>query len=678
MRQAVLFALAILVAAQAASMYAPAVNADGKGGLTLVEARAVPGKNEIFVAVTPLTGVDTQQSEKLAVKIAADEAGVDQTKYDVLFKIKSDAEIVDGPSAGAAMALLTYSEFSKAKLRADLTITGTIERDGSMGKVGGVFEKTVAIVESRKFKVFLVPKGQAIQNGVDLREYGRKEGVQVVEVKDIGEAIKFATTEEGTVLEVKEEVLPPLALAEFPVTETAEPFRRIAKEQVDEASRLASGLKDQKTAIAVAAREAVGTSRKMWENGYWYSAANTAFLTTVALEENGLLNASKEEMVKLFKDLEAERDAIAFAEPTAENAEWLAAAKMRWYWASRRLGDGTRKARMLPAAFVVEDYALAKYWILAARKMNAVAENIGGRKISELAFRDAASELLAEADQRNDDGMLEDEDRDNLESAKEAFQNSDYLTAALNAEFVMAFSDANEETGGMTFSEMFEYVCDNRTTAEECVPKDRLETTSPFAELYEAHGYYYVQEANRTQQSEYLVNAVKMLRLSAYIEELFANASSAPEATPRPSYRPTITPEASAQIVVSVSASVPQQNSARDIALLLLAAIVVLIAVLAFSVGRRMTSSREQREDDARRKLERLDELLVEGRISERNYDRLREKYSARPAGKEEKPPAEAQKEAEPEAPEEEPAAEDKPEKKPASRSRGRKRKKKA
>lgn len=638
-----LFFAAILVAVQAASMHVPAVDAEGKGALTVIDVKAISGKGDVFVSVTPLTGANTQQSEKTAVKIAAEKAGVDAGKYDVLFRIKSDAEIVDGPSAGAAMTLLAYSEFSKKRLRTDLAISGTIERDGSVGKVGGIFEKTLAVAESKKFKVFLVPRGQAIQNGVDLREYGRRQGLQVVEVSKIDDAIKYATnTTEGSTLEVEEEILPPLKLEPFPATRKAEAFKKIAEEQIAEAAALFAGLKDKNTAVAVSVEDSLNTSRKLLDNGYSYSAANSAFLATIALEETSAFNWTREEFSRKFSELDVERDATSFAEPTMENAEWVAAAKMRWYWAGRRLEDARKKAGLLPTAFLVEDYALAKEWLGAAKKLNSIAEKIGGEKISELAFRETASRLLSEAEKLGDDDALTEEDADNLESAKQAFQNSDYLAAALNLEFVLAYSEANAETLDKTFKEIYDSICANASSLQDCLPQEALERESAWAELYEAHGYYYVQEANRTGQGEYAVNALKMLLLAERIEELFAEVSTAPITTEEPTTGAPSTPPPS-QMQVSVTASVPAQNSARDIVLLLLAAIVVLIAILVFSVGRRVRAGRLDRQEDYAKKLDRLDDLLVEGKISERNYDRLMEKYS-RLAGREEKEPRKGRK----------------------------------
>jgi uncharacterized protein len=159
------------------SIELPAVDTEGVGILSSASVTATSGTGDVFMSITPLTGIDTQHSEKTAVIVAAKKAKVDPEKFNVLFKIDSSAEVVDGPSAGAALTLITFSEFSGKKMRKDLTLTGTIDKDGKIGKIGGVFEKAQAVAESklRKYKIFLIPRGQRIQSGVDIAQYAKEK-----------------------------------------------------------------------------------------------------------------------------------------------------------------------------------------------------------------------------------------------------------------------------------------------------------------------------------------------------------------------------------------------------------------------------------------------------------------------------------------------------------------------
>ncbi len=176
-------ALAVLAAAAAAlsSMPVPAVDTEGNGIVTIISAQALKTADGggVYVDVEPFVSVETQNSGKVAAKIAAEMAGVNLSDYLVLFRVNTTAEIVDGPSGGVAFTLLAYSEFTGKKIRPDLTATGTIELDGSVGKVGGVANKLAAASE-KGVKLFLIPVDQATEGGIDLVELGeRKYGIQM-------------------------------------------------------------------------------------------------------------------------------------------------------------------------------------------------------------------------------------------------------------------------------------------------------------------------------------------------------------------------------------------------------------------------------------------------------------------------------------------------------------------
>ena len=118
---------------------------------------------------------------------------------------------MDGPSAGGAMTVLLILEVQGKSINDKVLMTGTIETDGTIGKVGGIEEK--ADVAGRYgAQTFLVPQGQAIthvqtcqesKNGVfiyrscTLEEkplspiMKEKYGMEVVEVKDISKVLDY-------------------------------------------------------------------------------------------------------------------------------------------------------------------------------------------------------------------------------------------------------------------------------------------------------------------------------------------------------------------------------------------------------------------------------------------------------------------------------------------------------
>jgi PDZ domain-containing protein len=76
-------------------------------------------------------------------------------------KVSIDSEEIGGPSAGLAFTLQVLDELTPGELTGGKKVaaTGTIELDGSVGEIGGIRQKTAAVLAA-KADVFLVPKGE--------------------------------------------------------------------------------------------------------------------------------------------------------------------------------------------------------------------------------------------------------------------------------------------------------------------------------------------------------------------------------------------------------------------------------------------------------------------------------------------------------------------------------------
>ncbi|TKJ17248.1 hypothetical protein CEE44_01810 [Candidatus Woesearchaeota archaeon B3_Woes] len=172
------------------------------------------GKGRIFLDTYPLTKLDTQMSTRFAKEIACSEIDFDCSNYDFIYTIKSDSVIVGGPSAGAAITLLTIAALENLELNENITITGTINSGGLIGPVGGLKEKIDAASEIGIITI-LIPHGErtaeienitiadyviniSIENKsiIDLIKYGKSKGVNVLEVSTIDEVLYYITGRE--------------------------------------------------------------------------------------------------------------------------------------------------------------------------------------------------------------------------------------------------------------------------------------------------------------------------------------------------------------------------------------------------------------------------------------------------------------------------------------------------
>ncbi|HZX34190.1 MAG TPA: S16 family serine protease, partial [archaeon] len=147
-----------LAVTEQGSMKIYAVTTEGQGLVATLSIEIEPGTGKIWSAVTPLVGTTTQNAERTAVNVAK-KFSSEVSAHDYKFTISSNASIVEGPSAGAAMTLLLVSMLSDRQPPSNVSITGTINEDGSIGAVGGVFEK-VREAGKTGVKLFLIPKGE--------------------------------------------------------------------------------------------------------------------------------------------------------------------------------------------------------------------------------------------------------------------------------------------------------------------------------------------------------------------------------------------------------------------------------------------------------------------------------------------------------------------------------------
>jgi len=104
---------------------------------------------------------------------------------------------IDGPSAGALMTIGLLSLMRGDRIKPGITMTGTVNPDGTIGPVGGIPYKVDGAKEA-KAKTMLIPLGQrnsADDSGelVDVVDAGRRKQVKVREVADIYQAYQAFT-----------------------------------------------------------------------------------------------------------------------------------------------------------------------------------------------------------------------------------------------------------------------------------------------------------------------------------------------------------------------------------------------------------------------------------------------------------------------------------------------------
>ncbi len=210
---------------QEATIKIAAVRSDGLGVICDLTVETSPGTGRVLVDTHPLVGFDFQYADRTAVKVASritgyalDDDGEGLKGANVLFAVCTptgetvEIQAIDGPSAGAAATIAAIAAIENRAVRDNVIMTGTISEDGTIGPVGGVFEKVKAANEVGAM-LFLVPKGQSVLTmyqqvvqqidsfqfvtyvpvSVDLNDYAENVGwnLQIQEVSKIEDAVQL-------------------------------------------------------------------------------------------------------------------------------------------------------------------------------------------------------------------------------------------------------------------------------------------------------------------------------------------------------------------------------------------------------------------------------------------------------------------------------------------------------
>lgn len=99
---------------------------------------------------------------------------------------------MEGSTAEAALAIGFLALLNDDHLKQDITITGTLERDGRIGQVSQIAEKTTAAALAG-YHVLLVPRGQFYAPRINRVSLTLESQVLVREVDTIEEAYEIMT-----------------------------------------------------------------------------------------------------------------------------------------------------------------------------------------------------------------------------------------------------------------------------------------------------------------------------------------------------------------------------------------------------------------------------------------------------------------------------------------------------
>jgi PDZ domain-containing protein len=161
----------------------------------------------VEVTITPHKTTDSVK-KKIELMVSPDDPdrtiiGVwpaDTRTVDLPFEVDIDTDSIGGPSAGLSFTLALLDELTAGELTGGVKVaaTGTIDGDESIGAIGALRQKTVAVKASGA-TVFLVPSAQTPEELSAARRVAGSK-LRIVPVANLTEALKVLEELGGTVI----------------------------------------------------------------------------------------------------------------------------------------------------------------------------------------------------------------------------------------------------------------------------------------------------------------------------------------------------------------------------------------------------------------------------------------------------------------------------------------------
>ena len=187
-----------------ASIFMPAVDSEGRGVTTVLDVQILEGSGRALANIDKLLfWTDTQNSIRTARSVAEEITEKELSNYDLVYTIRANASVIEGPSAGAALTIATIAALENKAVNTSVMITGTINHDGTIGPVGEILQKAIAAKDIGA-EVYLVPLAQSTQIKYTNKRYCEQIGwSEICTIEQIPEKIDVAEESGIDVIEVR-------------------------------------------------------------------------------------------------------------------------------------------------------------------------------------------------------------------------------------------------------------------------------------------------------------------------------------------------------------------------------------------------------------------------------------------------------------------------------------------
>ena len=416
------------------------------------------------------------------------------------------------------MTLLAVSAFRGAPMRHDFTITGTINRNGQIGQVGGVTDKVSATAAAGLDLILVPAAGQdsLVQGTYYIAQSEYR--IPIVEVSNISQAAAYAfgnssgVANEVTLNFSADYMVSGLSQAQLTCSNGCDeaPFSAFTNYTLDITKIQVASLSNLPGLGAVAGQlaDVAGQASALHQKSYLYISADIAFLDYLNAFYFGSYNVTREAALGRMQDVQTECSSLIAPPLTLGNYEYVIGAELRKGWANYTINSTISDYNATGATG--DDILSSMYSTGEAQAWCGASSFLYNYQYSGNSTPVTPSRLLAQTAFLRINraapypGMY-------LTLARQAYKEGDYPVAIIDADYAYVISSA-----GQTNATTPQLINDSIALAHNS-------TYGVWATEFSKEALFYAYEASSSNNSDQAQSYAYQAYTSAYLASQIGN-----------------------------------------------------------------------------------------------------------------------------------------------------------
>jgi predicted S18 family serine protease len=505
-----------------AYIYAPAViTSVNKGTITTFYLNVTYGNGNVSIIGPSSVGNSTLDSAEIAANYASQYLGLNEKDYNFTYTISDSNVSVSGPSGGLAFTLLVISALSHIQLLHDFTLTGTISQDGSIGQIGGVYDK-ISAAQAYHLNFGIVPYAE---NGSfeDLLYYliQQKFDIPLVEVSNVSQALAYASGK-STPKPLSYSIYTNYNLNELPYANISctaacneSAFLNLTDFTFNFTNSTIAEISNKYLQAKSMFESMLGNYSEISSKGYLYPSADLSFLAfTQAFLLANANNINIASASSIIKNVSAYCSSLVPPQMTNTNYEYVIGGELRQSWGNI---TATAASAMLNASDTSDGIAESIYtageaygWCSAANKMYSIASSMSGTPVGTTSSLESSAKKAIDNASQYGSSLY-------TQSAVSLYESGYYPSALYDAEYALVFD--NPVMSNYTTAQMLDKLNANIYNSTYGTWPYQFALSSLFYrnEWSIAHNQSYLQEAYTMSKLAYNLNNANKLIVNSFV-----------------------------------------------------------------------------------------------------------------------------------------------------------------